>query len=162
VVFDPLSLRGSGPNMAMFGLTAFVSAASPRRVVRKKNETKVCFNPPNAQDSEKLSPKTSGVVNGLSQRKFPDLRNKGSTLVITCCSPTQLRLVTPQLCESVIFGGVRAIGIVVECGRSAKLKRQDHIRPKQGPENIGKGNRGGGRHKKQPASLSSDKQYQNN
>ena len=63
-------------------------------------------------------------------------------------SPTQLRLVTPQLCERVIFGGVRAIGIVVECGRSAKLKRQDHIRPKQGPENIGKGNRRGGRHKK--------------
>ena len=54
MVFDPLSLRGSGPNMAMFGLTAFVSAASPRRIVRKKNETKVCFNPPNAQDSEKI------------------------------------------------------------------------------------------------------------
>ena len=73
MVFDPLSLRESGQKITMFGLAASVSAASPRRVVRKKKKGK-CVSPQKTFEiREKLSPKTVGAVNGLSQRKFPDL-----------------------------------------------------------------------------------------
>ena len=70
--------RGSIPSekwsyTAIFGLTTFLLAASPCRVVRKKNKTKCVSTQKTLKISKKLSPKTSETVNGLSQHKFPDL-----------------------------------------------------------------------------------------
>ena len=48
-----------------------------------QEKKKMCFNPTNAQDFEKLSPNTSQTVNGLCQHKFPDVRDRGSTYIHT-------------------------------------------------------------------------------
>ena len=69
--------RGSIPSekwsyTAIFGLTTFLLAASPCRVVPKKKKQKCVSTQNMLKISKKLSPKTPETVKSLSQRKFPD------------------------------------------------------------------------------------------